>query len=29
MLAALRWLARIDSAAQLEWSAIGGTIYVF
>jgi putative NADPH-quinone reductase/1,4-dihydroxy-2-naphthoate octaprenyltransferase len=29
MLAALLWLARIDSAAQLGWSAIGGTIHAF
>ena len=29
MLAALLWLARIDSAAQLVWSVIGGTIHAF
>jgi 1,4-dihydroxy-2-naphthoate octaprenyltransferase len=29
MLAALLWLARIDSAAQLGWSAIGGAIHAF
>jgi 1,4-dihydroxy-2-naphthoate octaprenyltransferase len=29
MLAALLWLAHIDSAAQLGWSAIGGAIHAF